>query len=220
MASDAPALLRAIATCWSSPRKSCPRPRGAMSNCATSFRLRAPIAACGERPQGPARRRGHSLGGAARSCAIAEGVLIVAHRLGFVMANAGVDQSNIEHRTETIASCSCPTNPDASCAMLKVAAGRGICRRSRHRHQRQLRPAVAQWRSRCRARAAGLPSLLNLVGALDLFGRPMRVTEVAFADEIAAAASMLMGQAPRRFAARACARARMGRVPPQCGRSR
>jgi coenzyme F420-0:L-glutamate ligase/coenzyme F420-1:gamma-L-glutamate ligase len=43
--------------------------------------------------------------------------------------------------------------------------------------------------------AAGLPSLVSLIGAPDLFGRPMRVTEVALADEIAAAASMLMGQA-------------------------
>jgi coenzyme F420-0:L-glutamate ligase/coenzyme F420-1:gamma-L-glutamate ligase len=43
--------------------------------------------------------------------------------------------------------------------------------------------------------AAGLPSLQNLVGAPDLFGRAMRVTEVAIADELAAAASLLMGQA-------------------------
>jgi coenzyme F420-0:L-glutamate ligase/coenzyme F420-1:gamma-L-glutamate ligase len=47
--------------------------------------------------------------------------------------------------------------------------------------------------------AAGLPSLLNLIGAPDLFGRAMRVTEVAFADEIAAAASMLMGQGNERL---------------------
>jgi coenzyme F420-0:L-glutamate ligase/coenzyme F420-1:gamma-L-glutamate ligase len=42
--------------------------------------------------------------------------------------------------------------------------------------------------------AAGVPSLRNLVGTPDLFGRKMRVTEVAFADELAAAASLLMGQ--------------------------
>ena len=41
---------------------------------------------------------------------------------------------------------------------------------------------------------AGLPSLLSLIGAPDLFGRAMRITEVALADEIAAAASLLMGQ--------------------------
>ncbi|MCX7143266.1 MAG: coenzyme F420-0:L-glutamate ligase, partial [Proteobacteria bacterium] len=42
--------------------------------------------------------------------------------------------------------------------------------------------------------AAGLPSLVDLVGAPDLFGRAMRVTQVALADEIAAAASLLMGE--------------------------
>ena len=42
--------------------------------------------------------------------------------------------------------------------------------------------------------AAGIPALQNLIGAPDLFGRRMRVTEVAVADEIASAASLLMGQ--------------------------
>jgi len=43
--------------------------------------------------------------------------------------------------------------------------------------------------------AAGLPALLDMVGEPDLFGRELKVTQVAFADEIAAAASLLMGQA-------------------------
>jgi coenzyme F420-0:L-glutamate ligase/coenzyme F420-1:gamma-L-glutamate ligase len=42
--------------------------------------------------------------------------------------------------------------------------------------------------------AAGIPVLRNMVGVPDLLGRKMRVTEVAVADEIAAAASLLMGQ--------------------------
>jgi coenzyme F420-0:L-glutamate ligase/coenzyme F420-1:gamma-L-glutamate ligase len=40
-----------------------------------------------------------------------------------------------------------------------------------------------------------VPALWNRIGAPDLFGRKMRVTEVAVADELAAAASLLMGQA-------------------------
>jgi coenzyme F420-0:L-glutamate ligase/coenzyme F420-1:gamma-L-glutamate ligase len=43
--------------------------------------------------------------------------------------------------------------------------------------------------------AAGLPALLDQRGEVDLFGRTLRVTVVAYADEIAAAASLLMGQA-------------------------
>ncbi|MGE0748745.1 MAG: coenzyme F420-0:L-glutamate ligase, partial [Rhodospirillales bacterium] len=43
--------------------------------------------------------------------------------------------------------------------------------------------------------AAGLPALLDLRGRPDMNGRPLQVTTVALADEIAAAASLLMGQA-------------------------
>ena len=43
--------------------------------------------------------------------------------------------------------------------------------------------------------AAGLPALMNLRGKPDLYGRSLQVSETAFADEIAAASSLLMGQA-------------------------
>jgi coenzyme F420-0:L-glutamate ligase/coenzyme F420-1:gamma-L-glutamate ligase len=121
-------------------------------------------------------------------------VLIVAHRLGFVMANAGVDQSNIEHRDGNERVLLLPVDPDASCTMLKTRMDQAfsvdlgiVINDSFGRPWRNGVVGVALG-------AAGLPSLLNLIGTLDLFGRPMRVTEVAFADEIAAAASMLMGQ--------------------------
>jgi len=121
-------------------------------------------------------------------------VLIVAHRLGFVMANAGVDQSNVApdggDRVLLL-----PHDSDASCAVLKAA------------FDRRFGVAVAvvindsfgrAWRNGVvgvALGAAGLPALHNLIGVPDLFGRPMRVTEVAIADELAAAASLLMGQA-------------------------
>lgn len=126
-------------------------------------------------------------------------VLIVAHRLGFVMANAGVDQSNIEHRDGNERVLLLPVDPDASCAMLKAridqafSADLGIViNDSFGRPWRNGVVGVALG-------AAGLPSLLSLIGAPDLFGRAMRVTEIAFADEIAAAASMLMGQSSERL---------------------
>ena len=43
--------------------------------------------------------------------------------------------------------------------------------------------------------AAGLPALIDMRGQPDLFGRELLVTETGFADEIAAAAGLLMGQA-------------------------
>src|ERR1051325_576106 len=51
----------------------------------------------------------------------APNVLIVAHRLGFVMANAGIDQSNIEHVNGVEQVLLLPKNPDAAAASLKTA---------------------------------------------------------------------------------------------------
>ena len=122
------------------------------------------------------------------------GVLIVEHRLGFVMANAGVDQSNIDHPDGEERALLLPLNPDASCAQLKaqLEAAFGVelavvVNDSFGRPWRQGVTGVA-------IGAAGLPALLNLIGEPDLFGRAMRVTEIAVADEIAAAASLVMGQ--------------------------
>lgn len=121
-------------------------------------------------------------------------VLIVAHRLGFVMANAGVDQSNVGPdgcpRVLLL-----PCDPDASAARLKERIDEEfgveigvVINDSFGRAWRNGVVGVALG-------AAGVPSLWNLVGAPDLFGRAMRVTEVAIADQIASAASLLMGEA-------------------------
>ncbi|HSW15839.1 MAG TPA: coenzyme F420-0:L-glutamate ligase [Ramlibacter sp.] len=122
------------------------------------------------------------------------GVLIVEHRLGLVMANAGIDQSNISHPDDDERALLLPLDPDASCAQLKARLDAAfncdlaiVVNDSFGRPWRQGVTGVA-------IGAAGLPSLLNLIGAPDLFGRAMRVTEIAVADEIAAAASLVMGQ--------------------------
>ena len=121
-------------------------------------------------------------------------VLIVAHRLGFVMANAGVDQSNVGSDNCSRALL-LPCAPDASAARLKAWLDEEfgvdlgvVINDSFGRPWRNGVVGVALG-------AAGVPSLWDLVGAPDLFGRPMRVTEVAIADQIASAASLLMGEA-------------------------
>ena len=127
----------------------------------------------------------------------AAGVLITVHRLGFVTANAGVDQSNIEHPGGSERVLLLPANPDGTCATLKAELDRAfavdvgvVINDSFGRPWRNGVVGVALG-------AAGIPSLLSQVGRPDLFGRAMRITEVAFADEIAAAASLLMGQTDR-----------------------
>ena len=121
-------------------------------------------------------------------------VLIVEHVLGFVMANAGVDRSNIDPQAGAEPVLLLPRDPDRSAAALRARIGA----------QFGTAPAVIISDSFGRAwrrgtvgialGAAGLPSLMDLRGQPDLYGRELRVTETGFADEIAAAASLLMGQ--------------------------
>ncbi|MCC7346508.1 MAG: coenzyme F420-0:L-glutamate ligase [Variibacter sp.] len=123
------------------------------------------------------------------------GVIIAEHRLGFVMANAGVDRSNVGPQSDDERVVLLPLNPDASAARLSAALSA--------RHGCRLPVIVSDsfgraWRNGTAGiaiGAAGLPSLRDRRGAPDLFGRPLHVTTIGFADEIAGAASLLMGQA-------------------------
>jgi coenzyme F420-0:L-glutamate ligase / coenzyme F420-1:gamma-L-glutamate ligase len=122
----------------------------------------------------------------------APNVLIVEHTLGFVMANAGIDQSNVAAASGAKALL-LPVNPDLSAEHLRddVRARTGrevavIINDSFGRAWRQGTVGVA-------IGAAGLPTLLDRRGYRDLFGRTLEVTVIGFADEIAAAASLVMG---------------------------
>jgi coenzyme F420-0:L-glutamate ligase / coenzyme F420-1:gamma-L-glutamate ligase len=126
---------------------------------------------------------------------LAPHALITVHRLGFVMANAGVDQSNIDHAgTEDAAVLLLPEDPDASAAALKSALeaewGARIGVVISDSFGRPWRKGVTG----VALGAAGVPSLRDLVGQPDLFGRTLRASEHAAADDIAAAAALLMGQ--------------------------
>lgn len=121
-------------------------------------------------------------------------VLIVEHRLGFVMANAGVDQSNVAAPDGPQRALLLPVDPDGSAAALRERLA-ALC---------GVPPAIVITDSFGRAwrrgtagvaiGAAGLPALLDLRGNPDLFGRELQVSITGFADEIAAAASLVMGQ--------------------------
>ncbi|HZO22608.1 MAG TPA: coenzyme F420-0:L-glutamate ligase [Steroidobacteraceae bacterium] len=122
-------------------------------------------------------------------------VLIVEHRLGFVMANAGIDQSNVRAEHSADYALLLPEDPDASAQRLRqrLASLTGcapgvLINDSFGRPWRLGTVGVA-------IGCAGLPAVLDLRGQADLLGRPLRVTVVGHADEIASAASLLMGQA-------------------------
>ncbi len=124
------------------------------------------------------------------------GVLIVEHKLGYVMANAGIDASNIEHEapglTERVLLL--PESPDGFAQQLrgKIARLFGVniavvVNDSVGRAWRHGTVGMALG-------AAGLPALRDRRGEKDLFGRTLEVTEVALADELASAASILQGE--------------------------
>lgn len=123
------------------------------------------------------------------------GVLIVKHKLGYIHANAGIDQSNIrndEHRESILL---LPENPDVSARAIAESIYESL----------GVRVGVIindsfgrPWRmGTCGVciGSAGVTRVVDQRGNSDLFGNELKVTQPAVADELAAAASFLMGQA-------------------------
>lgn len=119
------------------------------------------------------------------------GVLITEHRLGWIMANAGIDSSNVGSDGQVLL---LPVDSDHSCEVLRgqlmqhwgVDVGVMI-NDSFGRPWRLGTTGVALG-------AAGLPSLWDRRGQRDLFGRELKTSQSAIADELASAASLLQGQ--------------------------
>jgi len=132
------------------------------------------------------------------------GTIIVEHKLGFVCANAGIDHSNVasplpEGEGSGVGDeewvLLLPAEPDRSAEMIlkdiisKTGKQVGILIIDSHGRA---------WRNGTVGIAigiAGMPGLQDLRGESDLFGFTLRITQVGVADELAAAASLIMGQA-------------------------
>ena len=121
------------------------------------------------------------------------GIVIVRHRLGFVCANAGIDQSNINHQGGEQALL-LPENPDRSAAALRerlqAAAGVALAVLITDSHNRPWRLGTVG----VAIGAAGIEVLEDFRGGVDLFGRELKVTLINRVDAIAAAATLLMGE--------------------------
>lgn len=120
-------------------------------------------------------------------------LLIVEQRLGIVMANAGIDQSNVPDGDARLLLL--PLDPDASCARLRASihAATGV-----NVAVLVIDSAGRAWRNGVvgiTIGVSGLPAVVDRRGDLDRCGRALRATQIAVADEVAAAASLLMGQA-------------------------
>ncbi len=125
------------------------------------------------------------------------GTIIVEHRLGFVCANAGIDHSNVQGTSGDPLDwvLLLPENPDASAHQirqeLEQISGKRLGVMIIDTHGRAWRLGTVG----VAIGFSGVPGLVDLRGKPDLFGYRLRVTQVAAADELAAAASLVMGQA-------------------------
>jgi coenzyme F420-0:L-glutamate ligase/coenzyme F420-1:gamma-L-glutamate ligase len=123
--------------------------------------------------------------------------LIVQHRLGFVCANAGIDHSNVrgEWGDDEDWVLLLPEDPDQSARKLReqmrAQYGCDVGVMIIDSHGRAWRTGTVG----VAIGIAGVPGLVDLRGVPDLFGFNLRITQVGAADELAAAASLVMGQA-------------------------
>ncbi|MCB1645886.1 MAG: coenzyme F420-0:L-glutamate ligase, partial [Pseudomonadales bacterium] len=124
------------------------------------------------------------------------GVLIVEQKLGFVQANAGIDQSNISHEgdDDDHTCLLLPVDPDASAERVRAA----ISERLGIHVAVIINDSIGRaWRNGSLGLAigvAGMTALEDYIGKTDIYGRELMVTLVAAADEMAAGASLVMGQ--------------------------
>jgi coenzyme F420-0:L-glutamate ligase/coenzyme F420-1:gamma-L-glutamate ligase len=125
------------------------------------------------------------------------GTLIVEHRLGFICANAGIDHSNVDtelhdHQDRILL---LPLDPDKSSSRIRQGienkTGKKIGVMIIDSHGRSWRMGVVG----VAIGFSGVPGLVDMRGKKDLFGFELKVTQIAAADELAASASLLMGQA-------------------------
>ena len=151
-----------------------------------------------------------------------DGIIIVRTHSGLVCANAGIDESNVRQGHATLL----PVDPDKSARTLRAeihaASSKRVCVVLSDTFGRPLRMGQTD----CAIGVAGLLPLTSYAGRHDTFGRTLRVTEIATADEIAAAAELVMQKTARCPAAivRGCdpshvMRAQAGRDEDDAGRS-
>lgn len=128
---------------------------------------------------------------------VKENTLIVEHKLGFICANAGIDHSNVRGNwgKDEDWYLLLPSNPDQSARMIQdylyKKTGKRIGILIIDSHGRAWRKGTVG----ITIGLAGVPGIVDMRGKEDLFGFHLKITQIGAADELAAAASLLMGQA-------------------------
>lgn len=132
-----------------------------------------------------------------------EQAIIVEHRLGFISANAGIDHSNVQgnYGNKEDWYLLLPLSPDNSAEKIRIfikeKTGKDIGVIIIDSHGRPWRKGTVG----VIIGTSRVPALIDLRGKTDLFGYHLKISEVAAGDELAAAASLMMGQADEKIPA-------------------
>lgn len=125
---------------------------------------------------------------------VVPGVIITRHRTGHVLANAGIDASNVAD-VDADKVLLWPADPDASAARLRASLMAEFGVRLAVVISDSLGRAWRMGTIGTAIGAAGLKPLRDRRGEADLFGRTLQATLIGVADEVAAAASLMIGEA-------------------------
>ena len=119
-------------------------------------------------------------------------VIIVEHNLGFIHINAGIDRSNIPQDENLVLLL--PVDPSSSAETIQSFISKSlninISVIITDSMSRPYRSGVTNFA----LASANIQSLIDLKGESDIYGNTLKSTEIAIADELAAAAGLLMGQ--------------------------
>ena len=119
------------------------------------------------------------------------GIIISETKHGFVCANAGVDQSNVEDGMAVLL----PVAPDESASKIQDTVKKKIDKEIAVIITDTFGRTFRNGQTNVAIGIAGINPLKSYVGTYDMYGRKLRVTEIAVADEIASAAELVMGKA-------------------------
>ena len=119
-----------------------------------------------------------------------KGIIIVETKNGFICANAGIDESNVPDGYATLL----PTNSDSSakliCEQIKKQTDKNVAVIISDTFGRPFRLG----QTNCAIGISGLNPILDYAGSKDTFGKTLRVTAIAIADELSSAAELVMGK--------------------------
>ena len=124
------------------------------------------------------------------------GVLIVEHKLGFIHANAGIDRSNIDQEQDIVLLL--PEDPDQSAKEISQSLSqffkKNVSVIITDTMGRPFRNGIVGFT----IGSHNIECILDERGQKDLYENKLKVTQIGIADELAAAASLLMGQAAQK----------------------